>query len=355
MGWLNQRLDWSQHEHICKVYRGEVSDEVYHAWSTPGRSMRSSTSGSSTAAVCVSTTTAPCPASAVVFTNSPHGMKNMEEDVVLDFLVSCKLAVLHGVVPVRGWDWASFLDCARPLLPYPFEKEDAKDKYGGENVFPGLTGGRSLRAVGEAVFFETSCATDPWGLKAPTRGASETRSSAWRAGSANACLLRSAVTPAGGSSATCLNFNPQFTEVPLPVVADLQRSTGATGQCPLAGRGCCWARVQCWKIYYQRQQPVDAAASEASTSQPTRVTRGASHVGPDVADLLLQSRRVDLDVALAIVLAVELQHGLRVLKVLELDKRNADGLAVLGRHDHVFGHDLRGSGQLSDGARRGKI
>lgn len=60
------------------------------------------------------------------------------------------MAAAHGVVP-RGWDWARFLQAAAGLLPYAFEKSDAKDKWGGENVFAAMLGGRSLRATAEAV------------------------------------------------------------------------------------------------------------------------------------------------------------------------------------------------------------
>lgn len=51
-----------------------------------------------------------------------------------DFLTFCKLAVKAGVLPA-GWDWPGFLRKAQGLLPYAFEKSDAKDKWGGENVF----------------------------------------------------------------------------------------------------------------------------------------------------------------------------------------------------------------------------
>lgn len=51
-----------------------------------------------------------------------------------------------------GWDWPAFLSTATGLLPYAFEKSDAKEKWGGENVFAAmLGGGRSLRATAEVV------------------------------------------------------------------------------------------------------------------------------------------------------------------------------------------------------------
>ena len=66
------------------------------------------------------------------------------DEIVQDFLVFCRLAKEHGVLP-EGWIWSKFLDTAAELLPYAFEKSDAKEKYGGENVFALVTGGRSLR------------------------------------------------------------------------------------------------------------------------------------------------------------------------------------------------------------------
>ena len=76
------------------------------------------------------------------------GGPNMIAD---DFLVFCKLAVKQKCVPAE-WNWPAFLTKARQLLPYAFEKEDAKDKWGSENVFNATMGGRSLRATAEAVY-----------------------------------------------------------------------------------------------------------------------------------------------------------------------------------------------------------
>jgi hypothetical protein len=58
--------------------------------------------------------------------------------------IFCKSAAARGVVP-PGWDWSKLGAKAVGLLPYAFEKDDARDKYGGENVFAGMMGGRSLR------------------------------------------------------------------------------------------------------------------------------------------------------------------------------------------------------------------
>ena len=56
----------------------------------------------------------------------------------------CRLAARREALPA-GWSWAGLLETAATLLPYAFEKSDAKEKYGGENVFSVVMGGRSLR------------------------------------------------------------------------------------------------------------------------------------------------------------------------------------------------------------------
>jgi len=78
----------------------------------------------------------------------PH---STNDTITEDFLIFCKLAVKHQVIP-PGWNWRIFLTTAAGLLPYAFEKSDAKEKWGGENVFAGAMGGRSLRYTGEVVY-----------------------------------------------------------------------------------------------------------------------------------------------------------------------------------------------------------
>jgi tetratricopeptide (TPR) repeat protein len=80
------------------------------------------------------------------------------EDAIEDFLVFCKLAVRNEVIP-NGWDWKAFLKVAGHLLAYAFEKSDAQEKYGRENVFAAMMGGRSLRFTAEMVY-ESSCMPD---------------------------------------------------------------------------------------------------------------------------------------------------------------------------------------------------
>lgn len=85
-----------------------------------------------------------------------HGIYNPDADkntVVADLLIFAKLCKMNDVLPAQGWNWEQFLKAALPLLPYAFEKSDAQEKYGRENVFSGFTGsGRSLRATGEIIY-----------------------------------------------------------------------------------------------------------------------------------------------------------------------------------------------------------
>ena len=70
-------------------------------------------------------------------------------EIAQDFLVFCCLAKRKGALP-ENWNWPKFLDVAAGLLAFKFEKSDAKIKYGGENQFDLLHGGRSLRWVASA-------------------------------------------------------------------------------------------------------------------------------------------------------------------------------------------------------------
>ncbi|KAJ3374574.1 hypothetical protein GGF31_007352 [Allomyces arbusculus] len=70
---------------------------------------------------------------------------------VRDFLIFCNLAVDRGVVP-KNLPWSVVLNKADETLVIPFAKRDAKVKYGDENFFAELQGGRSLRATGTAVY-----------------------------------------------------------------------------------------------------------------------------------------------------------------------------------------------------------
>lgn len=80
--------------------------------------------------------------------NFPEESKSI---IAEDFLVFCKLAVKHGVIPAK-WDWVQFLDVAAGLLPNMFESEDCQKKWGYEFVFYNPPMGRSLKHTGEVVY-----------------------------------------------------------------------------------------------------------------------------------------------------------------------------------------------------------
>lgn len=90
----------------------------------------------------------------MVYGRSCHGLYDPDHDemvILRDFLIFCKLAVKASAVP-QPWDWATFLAMAAQLLPYAFEKSDAQDKYGGENIFRAQMGGRSLRYTAGMIY-----------------------------------------------------------------------------------------------------------------------------------------------------------------------------------------------------------
>jgi len=67
--------------------------------------------------------------------------------VVWDLLIFSKLAVISGALP-KNWSWPLFFDAAAELMPFAFDRDDARSKYGREDVFYGILGigsGRSLR------------------------------------------------------------------------------------------------------------------------------------------------------------------------------------------------------------------
>ena len=74
-----------------------------------------------------------------------------KDTVIGELLIFALMARRNNTLPA-DWDWSKFLQAALPLLPYAFEKSDAQEKYGSENVFSTMTGGRSLRATGEFVY-----------------------------------------------------------------------------------------------------------------------------------------------------------------------------------------------------------
>lgn len=83
-----------------------------------------------------------------------HGPYNPDGDSLSikgDFMAFCLLGAQNSVVPV-GWDWPAFLKVAANFVCYAFEKSDAQERWGGENVFAVQMGGRSLRFTAEHVY-----------------------------------------------------------------------------------------------------------------------------------------------------------------------------------------------------------
>jgi hypothetical protein len=66
-------------------------------------------------------------------------------DIIQDFMVFCHMAVYNDLL-LKGWDWA-LLSKFGHLLNDRFGKTDAREKYGRENIFLGMLGGRSLRLI----------------------------------------------------------------------------------------------------------------------------------------------------------------------------------------------------------------
>ena len=88
--------------------------------------------------------------------------------ILRHFWVFCKLAVSRKVIP-SGWNWSKFLKVAKGLLTYVFDKSDAQEKYGSENVFTGYFGGRSLRYTATDIYktyFSPLVSTDSNGISA---------------------------------------------------------------------------------------------------------------------------------------------------------------------------------------------
>ena len=73
--------------------------------------------------------------------------------VMCDFLEFLILATRKRVLTLPSLArWTALLSTAAQLVPYAFEKDDAAKKWGSENVFNVVTGGRSLRYTGELVY-----------------------------------------------------------------------------------------------------------------------------------------------------------------------------------------------------------
>jgi hypothetical protein len=83
-----------------------------------------------------------------------YGADGNAKTVIKDFLVFCKMALRRKALP-PSWSWESLLKMVPEHLGYAFEKSDAEEKYGSENIFSAILGGRSLRLTAEQIYGPT--------------------------------------------------------------------------------------------------------------------------------------------------------------------------------------------------------
>ena len=89
-----------------------------------------------------------------VMSGDLRGPYNPDADglgIATDYLEFCFLAARNRVVPA-GWNWPACLQVSARFVRYAFEKSDAKERWGGENVFAAAMGGRSLRNTAMQVY-----------------------------------------------------------------------------------------------------------------------------------------------------------------------------------------------------------
>jgi hypothetical protein len=74
-----------------------------------------------------------------------YDQERTASELAQDFLVFCRLALARAGLP-DGWSWPAFLSTAASLLPFAFERCDAREKHGGPE------GARQLREVGNTIY-----------------------------------------------------------------------------------------------------------------------------------------------------------------------------------------------------------
>ncbi len=85
------------------------------------------------------------------YLHGPYLCEASAQSIAEDFIIFCVLAQDAGVIP-QNWNWKEFLNIAYKFAGYGFEKSDAQERWGNENVFMGALGGRSLRYTGSVVY-----------------------------------------------------------------------------------------------------------------------------------------------------------------------------------------------------------
>jgi hypothetical protein len=83
--------------------------------------------------------------------HGPYDPDATPDSIADDFLIYCILADRASTLP-SGWDWKAFLKAAAGYISYAFEKDDARERWGSENVFQAMMGGRSLRFTGNKIY-----------------------------------------------------------------------------------------------------------------------------------------------------------------------------------------------------------
>lgn len=85
------------------------------------------------------------------YLHGPYNPDATPQSIADDFLIFCVLASRANALP-KDWDWDAFLKAAACHVPFAFEKSDAQERWGSENVFAAMTGGRSLRYTAEVIY-----------------------------------------------------------------------------------------------------------------------------------------------------------------------------------------------------------
>jgi hypothetical protein len=80
-----------------------------------------------------------------------YNPNNSAKDIFIDFLLFNVLSEKRLAFPDE-FDFKSYFSFAKKGLFFTFEKSDAQDKYGSENVFDVISGGRSLRFTAELIY-----------------------------------------------------------------------------------------------------------------------------------------------------------------------------------------------------------
>jgi hypothetical protein len=134
----HQKQDWKTHKNVCKpiwaTWSIGLSKKEQAEWLIDCYRMRVD--------------------DIYVHTGELQGIYNPDstaKDIFLDFLLFNVLSEKRFAFPDE-FDFQSYFSFAKKNLFFAFEKSDAQEKYGGENVFSVISGGRSLRFTAELIY-----------------------------------------------------------------------------------------------------------------------------------------------------------------------------------------------------------